>query len=304
MFSATLVSLFLILFQAPAPPAAKPAQPPTPPAPGAPVKPDAPQAEGTPAAPAVVYDTGPLKAEITAMREIRLKYLDSAERSAQESNFAMQIRISGEKLGQIKRFGNFLLTEAVDDKGGAMIKDDTYNEQDKTTMRQQAMPIERLRESGLLIATRGVCSSRGATKIAKLKGSVKLVLAEKTETITILNPYQYVGKSIDDPRLKEMGLEIKVLPVEDIDQPLQAQRCIVLQPTAKKDNIQSVAFYDGGMQPMRHRESPASTKAKEDATSYCLDGGSFTNETSLVLEVHPQVEVVNLPLEAENVELP
>lgn len=294
MMISILVSSLLVLLQAPAQPATPPPPATTQPA-GQPAEPPAPP---------LVYDSGPLRAEITAMREIRLKYLDSAERSAAESNYAIQVRIAGDKLGKIKRFGSLILSEAVDDKGGAMVKPDTYKEEERTAMRPQMMPIERLREQGLLVATRCSASSRGSSRIAKLKGTIKLVMAETTDKLTLLNPYQYVGKTIDDPRLAELGIEIKVLPVEEIEQPLQAQRSLVVQIVSKPENIQSVAFFDGAMQPVRHRENPLKTKSGADVTVYNLDGGSFTNETSMVLEVHPQVEIVELPVEVENLDLP
>ncbi len=292
-----LIAGLLVLLQAPAQPATPP-PPPPPPAAGEAAQP------ATPPPPAVVYDTGPMKAEVTAVREIRLKYMDSAERSAADSNFAMQVRISGEKLGKIKRYGSLILTEAVDDKGGAMVKEDTYPEQERTAMRPQMMPIERLREQGLVVATRVLMSTRGATKITKLKGSIKLVMADKTEKFTILNPYQYLGKTITDPRLTELGIELKIASIDDLEQPAQAQRCLAVQVVSKQENIQSIAFFDGGMQPIRHRENPGKTKDGAAVTVYCLDGGTFTNETSLVIDVHPQVEVTDLSLDVDNLDLP
>ena len=44
----------------------------------------------TPEVEAVTYDQGPMRVDLTAMREVRTKYLDDAERSARESNYAIQ----------------------------------------------------------------------------------------------------------------------------------------------------------------------------------------------------------------------
>lgn len=295
MLHAALFVLVLALQQAaPAPqpaPAATPATPPT-------------TAPAEPAPPETVYDTGPMGADIIAMREIRLTYTDSPERSAAESNFAMQVRIRGDKLGKIARFGNLILTEVVDDTGKAMLDPNTYSEQDRTAMRQQVSPIERIRTTGLLIATRALPSARGAKAITKLRGAVKLVLSDSTEKVTVVNPQQFIGKAIESPRLTELGVVVRVIPSEEFEAPQPAQRCIALQVTAKADNVQSVAFFDGQMQPVRHRENPATTKGGAEVTLYCLDGGAFTNETQLVFEVHPQVEIVDLPVSADNLPLP
>ncbi|MBK9128331.1 MAG: hypothetical protein IPM13_11120 [Phycisphaerales bacterium] len=294
---ATSLVTFLVLFQAAQPAPAPPAQPAPPPAAEQPT-------EAPPPPPPPAYDTGPMRAEIVAMREIRLKYMDSDEKSNAESNFAMQVRVAGDKLARIKRFGNLILSDVADDTGKAMITSDTYSEQERTTMRPQMMPPERLRDTGLLIATRGLVSARGAREIARLRGSVKLVLADATDRITILNPAQFSGQSIEDVRLKEMGIELKVLTADDIEQPMQAQRCMLIQVVSKADNIQSFAFFDGSLSPIRHRENPVTTKSGASAMMYCFDGGQFTDETILVLEVHPQVEVLELPVVADHVALP
>lgn len=249
------------------------------------------------------YDVGPLKAEVTAMREIRLLYLDNEERGHNESNFAMQVRIRGERIKEVSRHGMVILTELVDDTGHAMVDDQTYSERDKTELRPMSVPAKRLQQMGLTVVTRARPSARGAKQIKTLKGTVRLILAGEAEKFTIVNPGQYVGKTIDDPRLKELGLEIYIAPGSELQKsPPGAFLALVVK--TKQEHLKGVTFFDGNMQAVRYRQNPVTTQAGDMGTAYILDPAALNNELQLVLEVHRKVEDIQLPIEAENIDLP
>jgi hypothetical protein len=279
-------------------PKATPA-PTTQPAPAQPAEPE------KPATTQPAYDQGPLKAEIDAMREVRTAYADSAERSAMESNFAMRLRLQGEKIKHIVRLGNVILTNVVDDTGHSMVDPNLYTAQDQTMMHPaQQIPADQLAHDGLRLGAKANLPARGARQIKLLKGTIRLVLADKTEKITILNPLQFLGRRIVDPRLKQLGLEIEFMSPTAFSQPPPADRTIILRYQTKPDNVQSVAFFDGNMQPMRYRETHIATAAGEDCSAYMFDAPAFNDEMQLVLEVHPEVEDIQMPIEAANVPLP
>ncbi len=279
-------------------PKAAPA-PTTQPAPAQPAEPEKPAT--TPPA----YDQGPLKAEIDAMREVRTAYADSAERSAMESNFAMRLRLQGEQIKHIVRMGNVILTNVVDDTGHSMVDPNLYSDQDRTIMRPaQQIPPDQLTREGLRLGAKANLPARGARQIKSLKGTIRLVLADKSEKLTILNPLQFLGHRIVDPRLKQLGLEIEFMSPSAFPQPPPADRTIILRFQTKPDNVQSVAFFDGNMQPMRYRESHIATAAGEDCSAYMFDTAAFNDEMQLMLEVHPEVEDIQMPIEASNVPLP
>jgi hypothetical protein len=284
-----------------APPGARPAAPPTAP-PGAPPTAVGPTGAAPPAAPAVLYDTGPLRAEITAMREIRLRYVDDADKSAAESQFAMQVRVSGEKLGSITRFGNLILSELVDDKGHSMLDPNSPNEQEKTQMYPMSIPKDRLSSMGLLVMARGRPAERTAEHI-KAKGTIHVVLGEKPEKITILNPLQYLGKTIPDPRLAELGVTVRVVPTTELKQPVQGQ-CVVLQYVTKPENVKDAALYDGWMRQLPAGERKVPAADDKECVAYCFESTAALDEIQLVLNVHAKVEDVQLELNAENVPLP
>jgi hypothetical protein len=252
------------------------------------------------------YDEGPFEAKIIACREIRLWLDDSIERRpGMESDYRMQIRVSGEKLGRIVRFGNFIVTELVDDQGKSLIDEDTYTEDDLTTFYPNSMPADRLATTGLLLTTRSSEATRTATKLTRCRGYVRLIVGgdKPAESITVLNPLQHVGGQVPDARLAELGVKIGVVPAEEIDQPLPP-RAIVFHFGDSANNIQSVTFYDNLLRPMRSRENPATTKAGDDVMVYFVDANGFNDEMSVVFEVNPEIEEVKLEMNADGFELP
>ncbi|MCK4340741.1 MAG: hypothetical protein KAY37_03345 [Phycisphaerae bacterium] len=250
-----------------------------------------------------VYDTGPLRVEINAMRDTRTVYFDSEERSATDSYFAMQVRVRGERLKEIKSFGNLILTELVDETGRSLLDDDTYTEEQKTMMRRMTVPEKRLKEFGLQVATRAKLGAREAQHLKTVRGTIRLIMADKTEKYTILDPLQYFGKTIEDSRLEELELEVRIVPPDEFEHPTPNQ-CLVLQFKTKGEYVAGVTFFDGHMRQMPVRERQAITKSEDACTAYCFQKAEFDNEMQLVLEVYPELEDIQLPLEAENVKLP
>ena len=253
---------------------------------------------------APTYDQGPLRVELLAMREVRLRASDPVMAARMESDLRMQFRIQGEKLMQLARFGNLILTEMVDDTGQALIGPDTYSEAERTQTRPVGFPVERLRENGLMLTTRSKVSARAAKTLKTMRGSVRLVLAEGSEKVTIINPLQYLGQTIDNPRLKELGIEVEVVPMSEIENAPPGERSLILHYKTKSENVQGATFADGAMRPVPARETQIAKKSGEPCQLYYFDPSVFNDEMQLVLEVHPKVEDIQLPVEMKDVELP
>lgn len=261
--------------------------------------------EATPPTSAPTYDQGPLRAEFVAMREVRIRATDPVMAARMESDLRMQFRLQGEPLMKLARFGNLILTDLVDDTGASLIDEKTYTEADKTMTRPVNFPKERLRENGLPLTTRSKLSARGALKLKSIRGTVHVVLAEKTEKVTIENPVQYLGKTIDNPRLKEVGIEVALVPITEIENPPPAERYVILCYKAKGENIQGASFVDGSMKPIPARDMTVTKTAGGTCQLYYFDNATaFNDEMQLVLEFHPQIEDIQLPVELKDVELP
>ena len=269
-----------------------------------PQAPQAPAQEPAPPPPPVYYDQGPMKATLVAMREVRLVMLEGEARPGFESDLRMQFRISGDKLNEISRFGNFILTELVDDTGQSLLTDTTYSEADKTMTRPNTIPPERLRESGLLLTTRTGPAARGAKTLKRIRGYVNLVLASSTESVTIVNPQQYYGKIIESPELQELGIQIRVVPVDEFQPPLPENRTIALEYVGNPANIREATFVDGWMRPVRAPERKAKTKAGVECSVFTIDPSALNNELQLVLQVHPKVEETKVEYAGDDIPLP
>ncbi len=282
------------------PPAAKaaPAAATTQPAPAQPAK------ATEPNAPAEKYDEGPLRAEIVATREVRMHWNDNAERSESESNFAVLVRVRGERLKDITRYGGVVLSELVDDTGKVLFDPNSVTEEERTTLRPQAQAANRLAEAGLQIPTRPAkAAARAAKTLKRLRGEIKLVIASKSEKVTILNPTQYEGKVLEHSRLAELGIEVRVISADELETPPPGQS-VILQYTKKADNVQTATFFDGTMRPLRTRERPMTTKSGEKCVVLLLEGAGANSEMQLVLEVAPTIETVMLPVTGDNLPLP
>jgi len=254
---------------------------------------------------APTYDEGPLRAELLAMREIRYSATEpEVAVRLPKSEFGMQLRIRGERITQIVRQGNLIFTELVDDTGQSLIDADTYTEADKTSTRPVTGPADRLKTDGLIISTRNKPSTRGSRTLTRVRGGIRLILAASSEKLTIANPLQYYGKTISDPRLQALGVEIRMVPLEEIENAPPANRAIILRYVTNSEHVQRASFYDGTMRPIPSRDSPVSTKSGEQCQLYYFDAAPFNDEMQLVLEVLPQVDDVQVPFEMDNLALP
>ena len=58
------------------------------------------------------------------------------------------------------------------------------------------------------------------------------------------------------------------------------------------------------MKPIAARDSPVTTKSGATCQQFYFDAAAFNSELQLVLDVHPQIDDIQVPVEMENVNLP
>ncbi len=267
-----------------------------------------PQAQAQPAqespSPAGTYDQGPLSAEILAMREIRFSAPDPEMAARLRSELGIQFRIRGADITRIMRQGTLIFDELTDDTGKELVDPTSYTEADRTVTRPVSIPADRLRSDGLIITTRAAPTDRAARTLKHIRASIRLILADKTEKITILNPLQYYGQTIEDPRLRAMGIEVQLLPPEQLQNPPPPGRCVVVYCKTRPEQVYRTAFYDGSMRQISAREGAATLVTGEPCVMYVFDAGSLNDEMQLVLDVHPRIDDLRLPIEMDDVPLP
>jgi hypothetical protein len=252
--------------------------------------------------PAVTYDQGPLRSEVLAMFDARYFFLEQTP-GARQSELRLQMRFAGAGIENTVRVGNIIFTEATDDTGRALITPETYSEEQKTEMRPYNLPAERLKNSGLTLQTRLESPARAAHSF-RLRGSLRVVMAPEKVEITIDNPLQYVGKTIPNDQLKDVGLEIRVVPPDELSEEQTQSNQLVLQIVKGEEKIQEVAFYDGYMRQMRPRERALKTNSGDSVKSYTVTSGTLDDNTQMVLRVFPKTDEVSIPIELDSVPLP
>jgi len=254
-------------------------------------------------APTVTYDHGPWRGEVVALFDARYWYAEQ-DRGGRESRLQMQVRVAGERVAEVVRYGNVVFDEAVDDTGQALLAPDAYTEQERTETRLIRWPVDRLRNEGLRLPA-SVGSPNRTARTLTLRGSVRLIVAAEQVEITVDNPLQFAGKIIDHPRLRELGIEVRMVTPEELGSGAQPiSREPALEFVKGEEQIHSVSFHDAWMRPIRHRERPTQTTEGKAVIAYGLPGGKLDEDSQLVLKVFPKIEDVRVPINIDALRLP
>jgi hypothetical protein len=255
--------------------------------------------------PEVFYNTGPMKLDPLFYQESRVRNLDPTRPAQADNRASLQFRLGGERLEKIVRVGNLILSEVVDDQGKSLIEADTYTEADKTGMRPMTLPAERIRTAGLTLPTRFPPPSRGAKTLKTIKGKLKLIYATSdTKQVTVDNPNQFQGKLIENPALKEMGIEVVLGSPESIEPSPPSGRTLVFEIKNNRNKIREIQLFDANMKQLRAR--PSDTKTKDGTPAIVLLGepGAFNADIQVVFDCYPSIEEGEIDLNISDFELP
>jgi len=251
------------------------------------------------------YDEGSMRCEPVAVFDARYWYLEE-QPGVHPSELQMRWRISGFRMPKIARYGQIILTEAVTDTGQVLFDPNSYTEEQRTQTSPPNLPPNRLKYTGVLLPMRLDSPSREA-KSLRLRGSVRVILAEESEEITIDNPRQYVGQNLKHDRLAELGIEVRVVPREELEGPAASAsigKQIALEFVKGEEHIKSVDFYNGWMRAIQVRDRNVNTTTGVQAKAYNFGADWLTDQCQLVLTVFPEIEEKTLPIEYDALELP
>lgn len=251
------------------------------------------------------FDQGPLRLELMALQEMR-RWADDPN-IAQRMPVGMQLtfRLQGDRIGELVRYGNLIFTELVDSTGKVLKDPNDYTAIDRQVTRQTPYPPDRLRENGIIVPARVDATARGATQLKAARGNVRVILATEKVKVTVLNPFQYYGKALEHPRLKELGVEIEIIPLDQVQNLPPNERGLALRYKQGGDKVQSASFYDGRMMPVMAHPNWMTDAAGQPVELYHLESPAhLTDELQMVFEVHPKIEELTLPVNLENLDLP
>jgi len=177
-------------------------------------------------------------------------------------------------------------------------------------MREYTRPVnrspEQLRSSGFLLGPPRLQSPSRAAKALKLRGYVRIILAQEREELTIDNPLQYAGRIIEHERLKELDIQVRLVPAEELEgqEPPDPKRTLTVQYVKGGERMESLNIHDAWMKPIRSRPRPATTKTGDAVTSFLILGEGLNQDCQLVLKVFPTIEDAKVPIEIDALPLP
>lgn len=247
---------------------------------------------------------GPMRIELFGLREVRELYPDPRSQYPDQSRLHLGMTLAGARLEQVVRIGRAIITEAVDEAGKVLVAPDAYDEDQRTATNPVNVTPDVIQRGGLQLGAQLTATTRGAATIAKLKGTVRVVYAGAHEEITVFNPRAQAGSLIEHPRLKELGISVRVMPPGDPKGAPAQENVITLQFLPDRNRVRGVAFHDAWMKKLTARDKLLKTNDGEDCVSYQVSRGWINEDAQMVLEIYPEIEETQIPIEFSDVPLP
>jgi len=275
------------------------------PAQDAPNPQDAAAAGGEAQQPAPAAPTGPMRLEPIVLYETRVWYgIEPPGGAGPTSTLRLQVKLTGERLAQVVRSGPLVIEEAVDEHGNTLVDAEAMGQY----AREMTLPVNvnaRVLQQGFLPREANlVPPPRSSTKIARMRGYCNIVFADKSEQVVIENPLQYEGREVDHPRLKELGIELRVLKIgEEADEP-GGGKGIAMKFTGGEEKVRAAELYDAWMKRMAVRARVGQTNNEKKYTYYAAQVGKIDEDTQLVLHVFPEIETARVSLMVDDLALP
>lgn len=275
---------------APPPTAATPAQPPA----ATPAQPAS--------KPAPPVEVGPLRLELIAMGEQRIRFVDAPPAEPPPSALHMQFRLRGADLRKVVKVGNVLFSEVTDSTGKQLVKPESYDQEKRTASRAIEINDGIIAQGGPAFVERVDASNRGATKLSA-KGTLKAYLGWNPQNIVVENPLRFRGKMVESPQLDALGIKIKILGPDTPGVP-DDKKNLAIQIVDGKERIQVIEHYDDWVRIMPHRLRPITGEAGLAYDMHTLSVGAFTDESHMLIKVFGDNRVDDIQIDLKDIELP
>lgn len=244
----------------------------------------------------------PLVVELINVTEHRMRGKDD-KGNPLVPDLRFRMRLSGPRFQKIVRLGRPVLDEVVDDTGKQLVDPEKIKDQRRDDTR--VVMKSHLLQGSLELRAMAQAAARQAAKLKIVRGTVRVVLhSAPPEEITINDPLRFRGKAVEHPRLKELGIEVKMLPLGDPAGVPETNSAVSLSYGEKEILVHDIAFYDEWMQKISIRGTLARSNAGDRVVVYQATRAEFTEDTQMVLTVHPKVRDLRVPIKFKDVELP
>ncbi len=249
--------------------------------------------------------TGPMRIEPFLLSETRIRYLKKKGKNAPESTLRLQVTLTGERLPKIVGMGHLIVDNMVDDTGAVLATPADVSNRDRNVISPVRMS-KRILKSGVMHRVAEVkAPSRSATKISRATGWVHVVYADKREEILIDNPLQYLGGLIDNPRLNELGIKIRVLkPGKEVGKTKPGSGIALEFVDKSRRRIENIQFFDAWMKPLYPRPRAINPPEGKTYYYYQMQIGRMDSDTQMLVTVYPEVEEEDIHFEFKDIALP
>lgn len=256
--------------------------------------------------PPVEPPTGPMRVEPLTLIEVRIWDPAPELNRPFRSSLRLQVKITGQRLGQLVRAGKLILEEMRTDTDEQLELITPYKERDYTATQNVYITDRTLRQGFLPREVTVQAPSRKATRITTCRGYINLAYASATREIEIRDPLSYQGRVLDAPELKELGIVVRVLKLGQETEEPDNGRGIALRFEKGKDLLRAVNFYDGWFRrvPARGQRHEAKEDGRPGYTHYAIQRGRIDHDTFLVLTVFSDLTSQKLEFDLKDMPLP
>lgn len=247
---------------------------------------------------------GPMRVEVVSIGDTRRKYYVPMSGVVPGNDFQMQLRLVGKGIADVTRTGRVIFEDVVTDNGEHLVSPTTYTEQDRTeTFRVRVTP-DTLRDRGIGLGTKIDAPSRQASMIRHAKGMLKVVVASEFEDVVIKNIAGFRGKTIDHPRLKELGIELRVLPEGNPSNMPPGAGNFAFEFGEGQDLLRNIEFFDAWMTKVRAQSRNHQTNEGRPCVVVQLGDSVSPDDVTMIVQVYPKIETIDLPVELKDIPLP
>ena len=247
---------------------------------------------------------GPMRLELNAIGESRVRYAGEVPPNAPPSALGIQMKLMGDRLDQIIGLGQLVIEEMVDDQGNAYVNPEDITEETRTAVAPNRAAATVVEQGFWPMQAETKAPPRTASILAKVKGFINVVYAVgEPEEILIDNPTQFREGFLEHPRLKELGIKIGVrAPGDESNEAFG--RGVAFDFGDFRKQVRRVEFYDGWMKPLYARERRMRGEDGQPLSFWGVSVGKLDEDSQMVLTFFPKTEQQTLTFELDDVELP
>lgn len=260
---------------------------------------------GDPAGPETPAFSGPMRVELAAVYESRIRDILPGPQKPPQSAMRILLRLSGARSPELIRLGTPILDVAEDETGASLIEEGAFTEK----MRESTRPVRidaRFKKLGFVpLQVDIMASTRPAQKLAKIEGFLNAVYGGETHEVEITDPLRFAGGYIEHPKLDAVGIKIRVLEMGKEAAMDSVLPGIGYRIEGDANKLRQMTFYDAWFAQVQTRARDGRDFNGEPFRYAEFGGGAQCDaDTQLVIRLYDNVEEARIDFSFTDVELP